>query len=180
MLQQDGKYYITHTRYRAPEILIEKNGYSFKSDVWAVGTILGEMIVRKPLFPGKDYLSQLELIFSLCNVNGFKISTEKPINLDDIPNSNALGVKKMLQSIDVKVSLDETTLNFLSNILSINPNKRPTAQEALCMKYLEEYHDQSTEPTSLRIMCPDSFIKNLNSKIELVDMLKNEIRKVFI
>jgi hypothetical protein len=29
---------------------------------WAVGCILGEMLGRKPLFQGKDYLSQLTLI----------------------------------------------------------------------------------------------------------------------
>jgi serine/threonine protein kinase len=31
-------------------------------DVWSVGCILGEILGRKPLFPGKDYLHQLHLI----------------------------------------------------------------------------------------------------------------------
>jgi len=33
-------------------------------DVWAVGCIFAEMLARKPLFPGKDYLHQLRLILN--------------------------------------------------------------------------------------------------------------------
>jgi mitogen-activated protein kinase 1/3 len=34
-------------------------------DVWAVGCIFTEMLSRRPLFPGKDYLHQLRLIVDL-------------------------------------------------------------------------------------------------------------------
>jgi len=34
-------------------------------DVWAVGCIFGEMLGRKPLFPGNDYIHQLKLITKL-------------------------------------------------------------------------------------------------------------------
>ena len=34
-------------------------------DVWSVGAIFAELLGRKPLFPGKDYVHQLNLIFEV-------------------------------------------------------------------------------------------------------------------
>ena len=41
-------------------------GYSKAIDLWSVGCILAEMLSNKPLFPGKHYLDQLNLILSVC------------------------------------------------------------------------------------------------------------------
>lgn len=54
--------YVVTRWYRAPELLLSCDTYSEAIDVWSVGCILGEMLARKPLFPGKDYLEQLKLI----------------------------------------------------------------------------------------------------------------------
>jgi serine/threonine protein kinase len=53
------------TRYRAPELLVENQDYTTAIDVWAVGCIFAEMIGRKALFPGRDYLHQLRLIIDV-------------------------------------------------------------------------------------------------------------------
>ncbi|KAK7195248.1 protein kinase [Novymonas esmeraldas] len=52
--------------YRAPEIILDA-AYSYASDVWSVGVILGELLLRRHLFPGKsnDSANQLQLIFHL-------------------------------------------------------------------------------------------------------------------
>lgn len=34
-------------------------------DMWAVGCILAEMLMSKPLFPGRDYGHQLDLILDV-------------------------------------------------------------------------------------------------------------------
>jgi serine/threonine protein kinase len=34
-------------------------------DVWSVGCIFAELLGRKPLFPGKDYIHQLKLIIQV-------------------------------------------------------------------------------------------------------------------
>jgi serine/threonine protein kinase len=36
--------------------------YTKAIDVWSVGCIFAELLGRKPLFPGKDYIHQLNLI----------------------------------------------------------------------------------------------------------------------
>ena len=49
--------------YRAPELLVGYHqSYTTAIDVWAVGCIFAEMLGRKALFPGRDYLHQLRLI----------------------------------------------------------------------------------------------------------------------
>lgn len=51
--------------YRAPEIMLNSKGYTKSIDVWSVGCILGEMLNNRPLFPGKHYLDQLNLILAV-------------------------------------------------------------------------------------------------------------------
>lgn len=54
--------YVVTRWYRAPELLLSCDKYDAAIDIWSVGCILAELFLRKPLFPGKDYLSQLRLI----------------------------------------------------------------------------------------------------------------------
>ncbi|MEW5310096.1 MAG: hypothetical protein WDW38_001926 [Sanguina aurantia] len=54
--------YVVTRWYRAPELLLSCSEYSAAIDVWSVGCIFAELIGRKPLFPGKDYVHQLNLI----------------------------------------------------------------------------------------------------------------------
>ena len=45
-------------------------------DVWAVGCIFGEMLGRKPLFPGNDYIHQLKLITKLVGTPSAEVRTD--------------------------------------------------------------------------------------------------------
>jgi len=58
--------YVTTRWYRAPEVLVGWSSYTFPIDIWAVGAIVAEMYLRKPLFRGKDSAEQLELIVQHC------------------------------------------------------------------------------------------------------------------
>lgn len=51
--------------FRAPEIMLNSKGYTKSIDTWSVGCILAEMLNNRPLFPGKHYLDQLNLILSV-------------------------------------------------------------------------------------------------------------------
>ncbi len=45
--------YVVTRWYRAPELLLSCDVYSGAIDVWSVGCILAELLLRKPFFPGK-------------------------------------------------------------------------------------------------------------------------------
>lgn len=59
--------YVSTRWYRAPEVLLRSRDYSNPVDMWALGTILAEMVNLKPLFPGQ---SEVDQVFRICEVMG--------------------------------------------------------------------------------------------------------------
>jgi mitogen-activated protein kinase 1/3 len=51
--------YVVTRWYRAPEIMLACHEYSYPIDMWSVGCIFAELILRKPYFPGDDYIDQV-------------------------------------------------------------------------------------------------------------------------
>jgi cell division cycle 2-like len=51
--------------YRAPELLLGTKLYSCPIDMWSVGCIFAEFLTRKPLFPGKSEIDELNRIFKV-------------------------------------------------------------------------------------------------------------------
>ena len=51
--------------YRAPELLFGCDTYSEKVDMWSVGCIMAELILREPIICGKTELDQLERMFKV-------------------------------------------------------------------------------------------------------------------
>lgn len=45
--------YVQTRWYRAPELLLGCDNYGSPIDMWSVGCIMGELMGRRPLFPGK-------------------------------------------------------------------------------------------------------------------------------
>lgn len=54
--------YVVTRWYRPPELLLNSEVYTAAIDIWSVGCIIGEMLGRRPLCPGEDYMDQLKLI----------------------------------------------------------------------------------------------------------------------
>uniref|UniRef100_W5LV98 Mitogen-activated protein kinase 7 n=1 Tax=Lepisosteus oculatus TaxID=7918 RepID=W5LV98_LEPOC len=57
--------YVATRWYRAPELMLSLHHYSLAIDMWSVGCIFAEMLGRRQLFPGKNYVHQLQLILSV-------------------------------------------------------------------------------------------------------------------
>lgn len=65
--------------YRAPELLFGARKYGTGIDLWAVGCILAELLLRKPLLPGETDLDQLSKIFQVMgtpNEENWPVSSE--------------------------------------------------------------------------------------------------------
>ena len=60
--------YVVTRWYRAPELLLNSESYTPAIDMWSVGCIIAEMLGRKPIFPGRDYVDQLRLIVQILGV----------------------------------------------------------------------------------------------------------------
>jgi meiosis induction protein kinase IME2/SME1 len=59
--------YVSVRWYRAPEVLLLSN-YSSPVDMWALGTIMAELINLRPLFPGTDTMDQLAQICDILAI----------------------------------------------------------------------------------------------------------------
>jgi serine/threonine protein kinase len=59
--------YVSTRWYRAPEVLLRSRDYSNPVDLWALGTILAEMVNLKPLFPGQ---SEIDQVMRICQILG--------------------------------------------------------------------------------------------------------------
>ncbi|GIQ80920.1 hypothetical protein KIPB_001800 [Kipferlia bialata] len=138
--------YVATRWYRAPEIILGDESYGYPVDVWSVGCIIAELIERRPLLPGKDYLRQLHMIFDL-------LGTPEPEDIKHIcsdrayryvqsmPKRAGTGIKKRLG-----LESDSPALDLISKMLKFHPTERITAEEALRHPYFADLHDPTDEP----------------------------------
>ena len=56
--------------YRAPEVCLGNSNYGAAIDVWSVACIVCELVNRKALLPGTDYITQLKLAFAVTGTPG--------------------------------------------------------------------------------------------------------------
>ena len=55
--------YVATRWYRAPEILLGSTRYTKGVDMWSIGTIFAEMVMKCPLYPGDSEIDELFRIF---------------------------------------------------------------------------------------------------------------------
>jgi mitogen-activated protein kinase 1/3 len=137
--------YVVTRWYRAPEVMCSCQDYSTGIDVWSVGCILAELHGRKPLFPGENYVKQMNLIFSV-------LGTPEPEDYDFITNEKALSYIKSLEKRpkqpfnQLYSQASSNAVDLMERMLQFNPKKRITVNEALAHPYFEKLHDPETEP----------------------------------
>ena len=140
--------YVATRWYRAPEIMLNSKGYNKSIDVWSVGCILAEMLNNKPLFPGKHYLDQLNHILNI-------IGSPTEEDLSCIQNDRArvylvnLARKPKVPFEKIFPNADRLALDLLEKMLTFNPNKRITVEQALSHEYLRQYYDPDDEVGSI-------------------------------
>ena len=61
--------YIQSRFYRAPELVLGSLVYAEEIDIWAVGCIFAECVLKKPIFMSKN---NINLFFEMSKVKNFK------------------------------------------------------------------------------------------------------------
>ncbi|OCB86133.1 CMGC/MAPK protein kinase [Sanghuangporus baumii] len=144
--------YVATRWYRAPEIMLSFKMYTKAIDLWAVGCILAEMLMGKPLFPGKDYGHQLDLIL---DVIGMRTPTLEEYAAITSRRSRdyirALPIRRRKPLASLMPDATPAALDFLSRTLTFDPKKRLTIEQALRHPYISAYYDPGDEPECMPI-----------------------------
>ncbi|KAH9022947.1 CMGC/MAPK protein kinase [Lactarius hengduanensis] len=169
--------YVATRWYRAPEIMLSFKMYTKAIDIWAVGCILAEMLTGRPLFPGRDYSHQLDLILDVIGTptleEFYGITSRRS---RDYIRSLPIRKRRPFTALFPQASVE--AIDFLNKTLTFDPKKRLTVDEALEHPYISCYHDPDDEPV-VSSLDPDYFDfddqKESLDKAQLKELLYDEV-----
>jgi len=130
--------YVATRWYRAPEILLGSTCYTKAVDMWAVGCIVAEMFIGKPLIPGTSTMNQLECVLEVTGMP----------DADDIASVQSNFAATMLGSLTAKPMMDLTkvmkdapkdAVDLVRQLMYFNPSKRPDVEQALKHPYMASF-----------------------------------------
>ncbi|KAJ7314151.1 hypothetical protein JRQ81_006091 [Phrynocephalus forsythii] len=171
------KYFMTEyvaTRwYRAPELMLSLHEYTQAIDMWSVGCIFAEMLGRKQLFPGKNYIHQLQLIITVLGTPPAKVvhsigADRVRAYIQSLPSRQPVPWESLYQNAD------QRALALLSKMLRFDPRERISVGEALSHPFLAKYHDPDDEPDCIPAFDFD-FDKQVLTKEQIKEAIVAEI-----
>lgn len=139
--------YVSTRWYRAPECLLSTTNYNSPIDIWAIGTIMAELYLQKPIFPGnnnKDMLLKICKVIGSPTINSWPEGLKLSKKIDfKFPNNVQFGKENLNKEYSLRSILknyaSNEAINFMEDVLQWDPNKRPTAAELLKHEYFKGF-----------------------------------------
>ncbi|CAO3618707.1 unnamed protein product [Mucor fragilis] len=130
--------------YRSPELLFGAKEYSYAVDIWAVGCIFAELMLRTPYVAGDTDIDQLTKIFHAL---GTPSDTDWP-GMSSLPDYIQFKSFPKVPLRQYFTAAGTDALSLLEQMLVFDPNKRWTAEECLGHSYFRNT-PLATEPSKL-------------------------------
>lgn len=168
--------YFQNCWYSSPEYLLGQQEINAALDIWGVGCIFAEILLRKPIFPGNSNVQQLRLICDKLgrpqdNELDFIQSVRAKSFLSKLPFSNAVPMRNLFPHFEEEVE----ALDLLQKMLTFHPSKRIGVKECLDHPFLISLQD-STMGNSADFSY-DFKYKDLDI-LQVKDLLWEEIREL--
>ncbi|VDK64667.1 unnamed protein product [Cylicostephanus goldi] len=129
--------------YRAPEILLGANRYAAAIDAWAIGCILAEVVLKKPLFRGDSEIDQLFQTFRLLGTPGEK-EWQGVCSLPQFKmNFPKWKVNRLAETL--RAYAENRLISLIQAMLRYDPSQRISMRSALHHPYFFDI-DTSTVP----------------------------------
>ena len=116
--------------YRAPELLLGCSEYGSPIDAWAAGCVMGELLRREPLFPGRDEADVWHMIVALLGTPsdriwpGWSRLPRAGSVAGGVPQQNFNYLKRDFPDVS------PAGVELLNALLTFDPRKRLTLDEA--------------------------------------------------
>ncbi|KAG8854549.1 Cyclin-dependent kinase catalytic subunit [Tulasnella sp. 330] len=121
--------------YRAPEVLLGSRHYSTAIDMWSVGCIMAEMIMKgSSLFPGDSEIDQIFRIFRILgtpNEDSWPGVTALPDYKSTFPQWSPQDLRRIVEGID------EDACDLLEKTLLYDTAQRISAKRCLIHPYFD-------------------------------------------
>ena len=116
--------YVSTRWYRAPECILRSHHYGYTSDVFALGCIMAELYLLRPIFPGSSEADQIEKVFKILGTpkkdqwrEGFKLAEKREMVFNEHSKKN---LQKYL------VGMGDQSYEAIKLMLKISSQKRGT------------------------------------------------------
>ena len=106
--------------YRSPELLFGARLYSTGVDLWAVGCIIAEMLLRLPFLPGETDLGQLSTIFEFFG----SPNEENWPSVKSLPDYVEFKPSPPQSFRDVFSAAGDDLIDLLESCMKLDPSKR--------------------------------------------------------
>ncbi|VDO58322.1 unnamed protein product [Haemonchus placei] len=143
--------YICSRYYRAPELIFGATNYTNSIDVWSAGTVMAELLLGQPIFPGDSGVDQLvEIIKVLGTPTKEQIQSMNPNYKEfKFPQIKAHPWAKVFRA-----STPQEAIDLISTIIEYTPSARPTPQQACLHAFFDELRMPETKLPSGRPLPP--------------------------
>ena len=163
--------YVVTRYYRAPEVMLSSHHYTKKIDVWSIGCAFAELLSKKFMFPGENYIAQIKLIIDVLGTQDVK-------DLDFISNSSAKNFVMQFQNIpkknfsDILKCENPLAVDLVEKMLVFNPEKRYSIEECLNHPYLKNMREGIEDPVFNGKINLDFDDKNITFSLFFVYLVK--------
>ncbi|KAL4464452.1 hypothetical protein ABPG72_011740 [Tetrahymena utriculariae] len=127
--------YVATRWYRAPELILRATNYNSPVDIFALGCIMAELYMFKPLFNGSSELDQLQKMTSVLGTpskldwpEGYRLAGLKGITFPSYP---AIPLNQVITDCPYEA------VSLIAECLKWDPQKRPTASKILQHPYFK-------------------------------------------
>ncbi|CEF63125.1 Cyclin-dependent kinase 7 [Strongyloides ratti] len=121
--------------YRPPELLYGASSYNTSIDIWSIGCIIAELLLRTPIFPGRSDIDQLSKIFHILGTPKLE---DWPLMVD-LPGYCEPKPEPGIELNQVFTAASEDLLELIKGTFIFNPLKRYTATKCLESNYFKSH-----------------------------------------
>ena len=153
-------------QYRPPELLLGCLASDASVDMYSAAMVICELLLGRPLFPGRSVLDQLTLIFGALGTP----TPESWPNVERTPDYSKLVLSQVPPSSMAKVlpraAESEHLVYFLDQLMVLDPGKRLSSEQALRHSWLADDASLAGRRDMLRELVPDELEEPLMLSID--------------